>query len=94
MVLTPAIEPAANVFPSIIAASSSLTPSLVNTAPLPALKRGLFSSTFTVASTASNAVPPFSKIELPTRSALSSPLLYFASSAGVNWLLLSVPAPP
>ena len=84
MVRTPATEPAAKVFPSIIAASNSLIPSLVNTAPLPALKSGLFSSTLTVASTASNAVPPFSKMALPTKSALSSPLLYLASSAGVN----------
>ena len=55
---TPATAPARNVLPSMIAASSSLFPSWVNTAPLPALKFGSSSSTVIAAATASSALLP------------------------------------
>jgi hypothetical protein len=55
---TPAIAPARKVAPSMIAASSSLRPSCVNTAPLPALKRGESSSTTIALPTASRLEPP------------------------------------
>ena len=57
---TPATAPAFCVAPSMIAASSSLMPAWLNTAPLPALKSGESSRIFTAATTASRLVPPFS----------------------------------
>ena len=69
IVFTPATAPASNVLPFIMAASSSFFPSLVNTAPLPALNNGLSSSILTLASTASKAEPPLLKIAPPFSSA-------------------------
>ena len=60
--LTPAIAPASSVSPSINEASSSAVPSLVNTAPCPALNKGEFSITCIVFSTASLLEPPFFNI--------------------------------
>ncbi|MNY39814.1 hypothetical protein D3C86_1745180 [compost metagenome] len=61
IVVTDATEPAIKFFPSIIDASISFLPSLVNTAPFPALNNGESSIIFTAASTASMLFPPFSK---------------------------------
>ncbi len=54
---TPVTAPALSVCPSMIEASSSITPSWLNTAPRPALNRGESSRTRTAAATASTLVP-------------------------------------
>ena len=56
--VTPATAPASRVAPFMKEASSSFLPSLVNTAPLPALNSGVSSRKTMVASTASIAEPP------------------------------------
>src|SRR5690606_26212622 len=58
MRVTPATAPACKVAPFMIEASSSFLPSAVNTAPLPALNNGEFSSTAIAAATASTLLPP------------------------------------
>ena len=94
MVVTPATAPASLVLPSMIEASSSFLPSLVKTAPLPALKSGSSSNTLTVASTASTLVPPLARISWPAFSARSSEARYCASISGVMLLRVMVPEPP
>ena len=58
MCSTPVTAPVSSVFPSMIEASSSCFPSVVNTAPLPALKSGLSSIVTMAALTASVDSPP------------------------------------
>ncbi len=58
IVATPATEPAISVDPSMIDASSSIRPALLNTAPLPALNNGESSITTIAAITASMLLPP------------------------------------
>ena len=70
----PATAPAARVRPSITAASISCRPSLVSTAPRPALNSGSSSSAITAAVTASSAAPPRAKAAWPASSAARSPL--------------------
>ena len=79
-----ATAPAFLVEPSIIEASSSLKPSAVNTAPLPALKFGSSSNTIMAAVTASIALPPFSSTAWPAKSAF-----FIGSSRTLNSSLVS-----
>jgi hypothetical protein len=67
--VTPATAPARRVRPSMTAASSSMRPSAVKTAPRPALNRGSSSSTRTEASTASSAAPPSRSTAAPACAA-------------------------
>ena len=69
---TPAIAPASRVRPSIIDASSSISPSQVNTAPRPALNNGSSSIGSIAAWIASIAVPPSRRTLAPASSALRS----------------------
>ena len=62
---TPATAPAFRLEPSMMEASSSFLPSEVKTAPRPALKSGSSSRTWTAASTASRAEPPWSSTFAP-----------------------------
>src|SRR5581483_8796154 len=54
---------------AMIDASISTVPMVVRTEPVPALKRGLFSSSTTTACTASRAAPPSRRIRAPARTA-------------------------
>ncbi len=72
MCFTPATAPAASVSPDMIEASSSTVPSLVKTAPRPALKSGESSSNGIAVVTASRAEPPFWITSYPARRASSS----------------------
>src|SRR5205814_336553 len=94
MIVTPATEPAFIVFPSMIAESSSLRPSCVKTAPLPALKSGESSRMRIDASTASRLVPPRARMACPAFSASSSLARIWASASAVMFLRVIVPAPP
>src|SRR3546814_10598022 len=81
------------VAPSISEASSSLRPSWVNTAPLPALNSGLSSSTVIAAVTASSAGLPAASSAWPVRKARVIAARSAASSASLvpsRWR----PAPP
>src|SRR5580658_6527405 len=78
----------------MMAASSSLLPSRVNTEPLPALNRGLSSSNTTARVTASRLVPPASKIANPAARLWASPARYRFSSSPAISARGSVPAPP
>src|SRR6056297_466429 len=90
---TAATAPALSVAPSITEASSSFSPSALNTAPLPALKNGESSRMFTAACTASRLVPPSVSTRWPTRTASSSSARTAASCSGVVSSRLIVPAP-
>src|SRR5690606_6887941 len=92
--LTPATAPAARLLPSMIAASSSLVPAFVNTAPLPALNSGESSMTTIAATPPSRLAPPASSTAYPAGSACSSAARYSASSSGVRSPRRIVPAPP
>src|SRR5688500_599181 len=93
-VRTLATAPARRVWPSIIEASSSCSPWALNTAPLPALKRGDSSSTTTAAVTASSALPPLARTALPASSAWSRSARIAASSASLSASRSITPAPP
>ena len=86
--------PAFNVFPSIIEASISWVSSAVKTAPFPALNKCESSKTTTAFSTASIAVPPFSKTTYPAFMADFKTSLYCASNSEVIIPFTKVPAPP
>ena len=90
---TPAIAPARPLAPSMIAASSALWPSWVNTAPRPALNSGASSSTAIAAATASSAAPPSRSTACPACSARARAWRAAASSAAAR-LPRSTPAPP
>src|SRR5688572_19368035 len=94
MIVTPATDPAPRVFPSMIDASNSLRPSWVNTAPLPALKRGLSSRIRMAASTASRLDPPRCRTAWPDRNDCSRAARYSFSRSGVMLPRVIVPAPP
>src|SRR6185437_5591920 len=94
MCCTAPTVPASSVAPSMIAASSSLSPPRVKTAPRPALKSGESSMITMAACTASIARPPPCSTPYPARSAWVSAFRYFASCAGVMSLRRIVPAPP
>ncbi len=63
--VTPQTAPAFSVVPSMIEASSSLRPSNVNTAPCPALNKGLSSSEHDGARHRIKLVPPLSSTAKP-----------------------------
>ena len=75
-------------------ASSSFLPSLVKTAPLPALNKGSSSKTRMVATTASTLVPPDAKIFWPAFKARSRDARYWDSISGVMDERVMVPDPP
>ena len=75
ILLTAATEPKFRELPSTIIASNSTNPSSFNAEPIPALKLGSSSITFTALSTASRALPPESKTPRASLAALSTPFI-------------------
>jgi hypothetical protein len=78
----------------MMAASSSIRPSAVITAPRPALKSGLSSITLMAASTASRLVPPRASTACPAVSARVSAARYSACRSGGMLCGVMAPAPP
>jgi hypothetical protein len=87
---TAATAPARSVAPSMIEASISISPALLNEEPRPALKSGESSSTTTAAATASSAVFPSSKSSYPVSNACFRTARCGAPGRSAR----STPAPP
>src|SRR5215217_7835028 len=90
----PATEPAARVVPSMMAASSSLMPSWLKTAPLPALKWGESSRMRMAAVTASRLLPFWASTAWPALSACWSTARTWASRSGETFAREMTTAPP
>ncbi len=91
---TPAMAPERSVAPSMMAASSSWVPALVNTAPWPALNSGQSSSRRTASVTASSALPPWASTAWPAARMDSSASRYSCSFSGDMAARDIAPAPP
>ncbi|CFP66568.1 Uncharacterised protein [Bordetella pertussis] len=91
---TLAMAPERSVAPSMMAASSSWVPALVNTAPWPALNSGQSSSRRTASVTASMALPPPASTAWPAATMRARASRYsFSLSAGMAARDIA-PAPP